>query len=114
MSSEKIAKVKEHIAALRDHYARVATHSPATAHLPEIAENELPLVERVAAARLPEGTPAIALCFIEPRDRALHAAVLETAARLRRTPEQQILWILQNSLEQEAGLLAEASASPRE
>ena len=83
MSPVKIAEVKMHVKALG---------------------------AKLAPAGVPEGTPAICLCFIEPRDRTLYAAVLNQAERLRRTPEQQILWMLQNSLEQEMGLLAEASA----
>jgi len=63
----------------------------------------------LAEARVPEGTLSISLDFIEACDRKLYDALLEQARRLRRTPKQQILWILQNAIEQETSLLAEAS-----
>ena len=64
---------------------------------------------RVPVKDLLEDTPSILLVFAGDRDRKIYDALIEKAERLRRTPEQQILWMLQNAIEQEAGLLAEAS-----
>jgi hypothetical protein len=68
-----------------------------------------PNTERWIAARAVVGVDVICLDFADDRDRALHAALIAEAARLRRTPEQQILWMLQNAIEPGKGLLAEAS-----
>jgi len=61
------------------------------------------------AARVPEGVPVISLDFADERDRKIYDALIGQAARLRRTPEQRILWMLQNAMEQGTGLLAETS-----
>ena len=78
-----------------------------------ILQDRKPKVEgkmRFAPARNPEGTPVICLGFAEKRDREIYNVVIAMAARLRREPEQQILWMLQNAIEHEAGILAEAGA----
>lgn len=66
------------------------------------------LGERPAPARVSEGVPVISLDFADERDRAIYSVLITTAARLRRSPEQQIFWMLQNAIEAETDLLQEA------
>jgi len=66
------------------------------------------LLAESSPGRIIEDTPEIFIAFTDERDQKLHAALIAEAARLRRTPEQQILWMLQNAIDQEKSLLAEA------
>ena len=52
--------------------------------------------EKIVAARVVEGTPEIFISFADERDRKIYDVLIVEANRLRRTPEQQILYMLQD------------------
>jgi hypothetical protein len=64
-----------------------------------------------APARAVEGTPVIAIDFADERDRKIYGEVITMARSFRRTPEQQILWMLQHSIEQETAHLGYQAAA---
>lgn len=70
-----------------------------------------PPVDKTPASREEdfELSRLITIGFPDECDRKIYDALIGQAARQRRTPEQQILWMLQNAMEYETGLLAEAS-----
>ena len=82
--------------------------SPSPESIAKLQTQVEALGEKLALARVPAGVPVITLDFITDRDRKIYADLLDLACRLRREPEQQILWMLQNEIERDAGLLAEA------
>lgn len=49
-------------------------------------------------ASVPDGVLLIKVDFSDDRDRKIYDAVIAMARRLRREPEQQILWMLQNAI----------------